>query len=77
MSELDTAAVRDTISRYGRCNDDQDWDGLTSILAGSIRFDFTSLWGGEPETVTASVVASLSLRVAWVEGNQAVVSGAY
>lgn len=145
MSEQDPAAVRDTISRYGRFIDDRDWDGLASILADSIRFDFTSLWGGEPERVTgielvgrwrgmserldatqhlitgvlpeidgetATVVASLmavhrrasvtggplwtvggtyrfglrraadrwvidglSLRVAWVEGNQAVVGG--
>jgi hypothetical protein len=145
MSEQDSAAVRDTIGRYGRFIDDRDWDGLASILAGSLEFDFTSLWGGEPETVTgpglvarwrgmserldatqhlitgvlpeingdtAAVVASLmavhrranatggslwtvggtyrfglrraadrwvidalSLRVAWVDGNQAVVTG--
>lgn len=146
MSELDSASVRDTISRYGRFIDDRDWTALASFLAETIELDFTSLWGGEPETVpgtevvarwrdmserldatqhlitgvlpvingdTATVVASLmavhrrvnatggplwtvggtyrfglrraadrwvihalSLRVAWVDGNQAVISGA-
>jgi hypothetical protein len=54
MSERDTTAVRDTIGRYGRLIDDRDWDGLASILADAIEFDFTSLWGGEPETVTGT-----------------------
>jgi hypothetical protein len=46
--------LADTISRYGRFIDDRDWDGLASILADGIEFDFTSLWGGEPETVTGT-----------------------
>ena len=51
MSELDSASVRDTISRYGRFIDDRDWTALASFLAETIELDFTSLWGGEPETV--------------------------
>ena len=43
MPEHDAAALRDTISRYGRFIDDRDWDGLASILADAIEFDFTSL----------------------------------
>jgi hypothetical protein len=145
MSVQDSLAVRDAISRYGRCIDDRDWVGLASILADEVKLDFTSLWGGEPEelagaelvarwramserldatqhlitgalpeidgeraTVVANVVAvhrrvnptgdslwtvggtyrfelrrtarqwviqALSLRVAWVDGNQAVITG--
>jgi SnoaL-like domain len=54
MSAQDPMAVRDTVSRYGRFIDDRDWAGLASILAGTIRLDFTSLWGGEPEEMTAT-----------------------
>jgi 3-phenylpropionate/cinnamic acid dioxygenase small subunit len=48
MSERDTTAVGDTIGRYGRLIDDRDWDGLASILADAIEFDFTSLWAESP-----------------------------
>jgi SnoaL-like domain len=54
MTERDPAAVRDAISWYGRFIDDRDWAGLASILADSIQLDFTSLWGGKPETVTGT-----------------------
>ena len=54
MPEQDAAAVRDTISWYGRFIDDRDWAGLSPILADTIQFDFTSLWGGEAETVTGT-----------------------
>jgi hypothetical protein len=42
MAELDAAAVRDTISRYGRFIDDRDRAALASIPADTIAFDFTS-----------------------------------
>ena len=58
MSEQDSAAVRDTISRYGRFIDDREWAALVSILADTIELDFTSLWGGEPETVTGTDLAA-------------------
>jgi len=86
MPEQDAAAVRDTISWYGRFIDDRDWAGLSSIVADTIQFDFTSLWGGE-QTVGGRyrfglrraarrwVIDGLSLRVAWVDGNQAVITG--
>jgi hypothetical protein len=54
MSAEDSLAVRDTISRYGRFIDDQDWAGLASTLADTIKLDFTSLWGGEPEELTGT-----------------------
>jgi SnoaL-like domain len=54
MSAEDSLAVRDTVSRYGRFIDDRDWTGLASILADTIKLDFTSLWGGEPEEMTGA-----------------------
>ncbi|MGW5110095.1 nuclear transport factor 2 family protein [Nocardia sp. NPDC004123] len=40
------------VTRYGRVIDDRDWNGLGSLLADSVTLDFSSLWGGEAETVS-------------------------
>jgi hypothetical protein len=44
--------VREVISRYGRSIDDRDWAGSGSILADTVELDFTSLRGGQLETLT-------------------------
>ena len=33
--------------------DDLDWDAVRACFAGEVATDYTSLWGGEPETLTA------------------------
>ncbi|RIQ17803.1 polyketide cyclase [Jiangella rhizosphaerae] len=36
--------------------DTLDWDGVRAVLADDVRLDYTSLWGGSPETVAAAEV---------------------
>jgi len=55
MSE-DYRAIVDTINRLGRAIDDQDWPGANAVFADQIATDYTSLWGGEPETVAVTTL---------------------
>ncbi|WP_181849662.1 nuclear transport factor 2 family protein [Streptomyces parvulus] len=47
------SAVRDTLVRMGWYVDRRNWEGLAGeVFAETLRVDYTSLWGGEPEDIT-------------------------
>ena len=50
------------ITRLLHAIDARDWDGVRVAFADDIRTDYTSLWGGSPETVTAD-----ALIAQWIE----------
>lgn len=43
--------IETVISRLLRMVDDRDWTGLPSVFTEQVQVDYTSLWGGEPETL--------------------------
>lgn len=78
----DRQALTDTVLRYGRCIDDRDWDGLVAVHRRAAAAG-GPLWtvGGACEFRLERAggrwaIRGLTLRVAWVEGNQSVVSPA-
>ena len=50
----DREAVAEAVTRYGRFIDDEDWDRVGALFAETVALDFTSLWGGAPETLTGA-----------------------
>lgn len=72
----DRQALTDTVLRYGRCIDDRDWDGLAALLSERVDLDFTSLWGGQPETLSGAQLAERwrSMREA-LDATQHVIAG--
>ncbi|SDM58686.1 nuclear transport factor 2 family protein [Nonomuraea jiangxiensis] len=76
ISVEDRQALVDTMNRYGRFTDDQDWAGLASILADTIDLDFTSLFGGNPEKVTrAELVARWRGQSEGLDSTQHLIAG--
>ena len=56
---LDEAAVIEVIVRLFVDTDRRDWAGVRACLADSVRFDMTSLAGGEPSVLTPGEIAGL------------------
>jgi hypothetical protein len=52
----DQFTVQDTISRFGRLVDDQDWPGLPKMFTERVKLDYTRLFGGTPEEVPGSTI---------------------
>jgi SnoaL-like domain len=54
----DRLAILELIGKLALLLDARDWDALEGIWADSVHYDRTSLFGGEPETLTpAELVA--------------------
>lgn len=45
--------VADVVATMLHAVDDLDWKAVRSSFATEVGIDYTSLWGGEPETLTA------------------------
>jgi SnoaL-like domain len=64
VSMLDTekrvewVAIEETIIRMGWLIDRRDWDELLGLFTNRVEVDYTSLFGGEPETITAEDLVS-------------------
>lgn len=48
----------DAVTALLHAVDTLDWDGVLAVLAGEVRLDYTSLWGGSVESVAASEVVA-------------------
>ena len=59
----DRQALTDTVLRYGRCIDDRDWEGLAGLFAERVDLDFTSLWSGQPETLSGAELTARWMRM--------------
>jgi SnoaL-like domain len=46
------SSVADALARFVLALDDHDWDGVTASLAETVRRDYTSLFGGEPDEIS-------------------------
>lgn len=46
--------MNDPVTALLHAVDALDWDGVLAVLAPEVRLDYTSLWGGEAETVAAA-----------------------
>lgn len=51
------SAVADALARFVLAIDDHDWDTVTAALADTVRRDYTSLFGGEPDVIAGSALA--------------------
>jgi hypothetical protein len=49
--------VGEVIARFALAIDDHDWDGVTTALAETVRRDYTSLFGGEPDEISGPALA--------------------
>jgi len=54
----DHVAVTELVSRMLLLVDARDWHELTSLFTRTVRVDYTSLWGGEPQAQTAAELAA-------------------
>jgi SnoaL-like domain len=52
------SSVADTLARFIVALDDHDWDGVTAILGETVRRDYTSLFGGEPDEISGPALAA-------------------
>jgi hypothetical protein len=51
--------VRDVVNRLFISTDNRDWDAVEAVFAPEVRFDMTSMVGGEPVTMKpADIVAA-------------------
>ena len=51
-------SVSDAIARFMLALDDHDWDGVTAALGKTVRRDYTSLFGGEPDVIAGPALAA-------------------
>ncbi len=56
-SLIDKNLIVECIDRLFVATDNRDWETVRGCLADSVRFDMTSLSGGEPATLTGRQVA--------------------
>jgi hypothetical protein len=64
----DDAAV---LTRMLHAIDARDWDGVRAEFAEEVATDYTSLWGGEPATVSVDdLLAGLTLQTYQQEGDR-------
>lgn len=54
----DRNAITDTITDLFVATDNRDWAAVRRCFAPQVRFDMTSLGGGEPSTMTPADIAS-------------------
>lgn len=67
----DRFEVTDTATRMMWAIDTRDWDLLGTVFADKVILDFTSYWGGEPQTATpAETVESWSALFERFEATQ-------
>jgi SnoaL-like domain len=52
------AAIEETIIRMGWLIDRREWHELLGLFTDRVKIDYTSLFGGEPETITAEDLVS-------------------
>ena len=45
-------ADADVVTRLMHAIDARDWDAVRATCADRVRIDYTSMWGGEPQTAT-------------------------
>jgi len=50
----DRLEILELIGRLALLLDARDWDALTGVFADTVHYDRTSLFGGEPETLTSA-----------------------
>jgi SnoaL-like domain len=51
-------SVEQALARFILALDDHDWDGVTAALAETVRRDYTSLFGGEPDEIAGPELAA-------------------
>jgi hypothetical protein len=56
MTVGDRQTVGDVLIRLGRLVDDRDWERLPGLFTDPVRVDYTSLWGGDPETLACDTL---------------------
>ncbi len=54
----DRFEIIDTATRMMWSIDTRDWEGLGDVFADKVVLDFTSYWGGEPQTATPEQVVT-------------------
>jgi SnoaL-like domain len=52
------SSVADALARFLLALDDHDWDGVEAMLAETVRRDYTSLFGGEPDEISGPALAA-------------------
>jgi SnoaL-like domain len=50
--------VADTLARFVLALDDRDWDGVTACLAETVRRDYSSLFGAEPDEISGPALVA-------------------
>jgi hypothetical protein len=50
-------SVTDVLARFLLALDDHDWDRVTAVLGETVRRDYTSLFGGEPDEIAGPALA--------------------
>ncbi|WP_084469580.1 nuclear transport factor 2 family protein [Jiangella gansuensis] len=55
---MSDSTAADAVTALLHAVDTLDWDGVLAVLAREVRLDYTSLWGGEVESVAATEVVS-------------------
>jgi SnoaL-like domain len=77
MSIEDRLDVTDAVYRLGRMVDDRNWDGLRKLFTDPLYTDYTSLWGGEPETLAPdTLIDRWQQLTSGIEGTQHFIGGA-
>lgn len=51
-------SVTDTLARFILAVDDHDWDEVASHLGGTVRRDYRSLFGTEPDEISGPALAA-------------------
>ena len=51
-------SVLEALARFVLALDDHDWDGVTASLAETVRRDYTSLFGGEPDEISGPALVA-------------------
>jgi hypothetical protein len=51
------SSVEEVLARFVLALDDHDWDAVTAALGETVRRDYTSLFGGEPDEIAGPALA--------------------
>jgi SnoaL-like domain len=71
MSDTTVSSIPDVLARFLLALDDHDWDGVTAALGETVRRDYTSLFGGEPDDLSgAALTAEWRGVLAGLDGHQ-------
>jgi SnoaL-like domain len=52
------STVQDTLARFVLALDDHDWEEVTSCLAETVRRDYQSLFGAEPDEISGPALVA-------------------